>query len=266
MGEDEQPVPKPAPETERGKEQPYRQAFRRRPHGKCERHQHDGAGKRRVGLRHLRRIVGGKVARGQIVERVAEGGDERDQHRPMQRADAWMHHQQHAKEARDDRHHAMPADPFMEQRSGEKRDEEWGEEEDGDGLIELEILQRDEIEPRCADHDQGPDDLHQGLFRAEGRLEGEGPEGRGAEHDVPDETEPGHLQHGHRLHGDEAFCGGVQPSKTDRGEHHEPDCLHPQAWVGDGGSGQKAGRHWSVYLHESLPKGHAQLRLRGATK
>jgi hypothetical protein len=50
-----------------------------------------------------------------------------------------MHHQQHAEEARDDRHHAMPADPFVEQRSRQKRDKQRGEEEDGDGLIELEI-------------------------------------------------------------------------------------------------------------------------------
>ena len=151
---DQQPMSEPAPEAERGKQQPYGDVLRRHPGGEREGHQHDGAGKRRVSLRHLRRIVGGEVARRQIVERVAERGDERDQHRPMQRAESGMHHQKHAEEACEDRHHAMPANPFVQQRPGKERDQQRREKEDGDRLVELQVSQRDEIEPGGDDHDQ----------------------------------------------------------------------------------------------------------------
>src|ERR1044072_3175630 len=52
----------------------------------------------------------------------------------MHGADARMHHQHHADEARGDRHHAMPAHPFVEQGAGQRRDQEGRQKEGGEGL------------------------------------------------------------------------------------------------------------------------------------
>ena len=68
------------------------------------------------------------------------------QHRPMQRTETGVHHEQHAEEASDDRYHAMPADPFVQQRPGKGAQQQGREKEDGDRLVELQIAQRDEAE------------------------------------------------------------------------------------------------------------------------
>ena len=101
-----------------------------------------------------------------------------------------MHHQQHAEEARDDREHAMPADPLAEQRPGEPRDQERREEEDGDGLVELEISEREKVETRRHHHQRRAKNLNHRFRRTERGRECQRPQHHGAEHDMADEAEP----------------------------------------------------------------------------
>ncbi len=251
----------PAPEAERGEQQILLGALRPMPGRQRERRQDQHSAERRVGLRHLRRIEPGEIARGEVVERVAEGGDQREQHGPMHRADARMHHQQHADEAGGDGEHAMPTDPFIEQGPGQCRDQQRRQEEDGDGLVELEIAQRQEIESRGHHHQHGAQDLQHGPLRAERRLEGERPERDRAEHHMADKAEPRHLGDRDALLDDQIFARRIQHGEAERGERHQPDRLQPVVGIAIGG-GNRARRHGGVFLHQSLPKHHRRLRSR----
>ena len=99
-----------------------------------------------------------------------------------------MHHKEHAEEAGHHRHHAMPADPFVEKRPSKGCDYERREKEDGDGLIKLKVSQRDEVEAGGYDHQPGAEPLHQRLGRAKRGGEREGPQHGGAERDMSGES------------------------------------------------------------------------------
>ena len=183
VGKDQQPMAEPAPEAERGEQQPTRDvraAIARSKAQTARARRRRRAAYRSASPRADRRRRDSAWRGCRAHSRTSPPA--RSQHGPMHRAETRMHHEQHAEKAGDDGQHAMPANPFAEQRPGKRRDQQRREKEDGDGLVELEISQRDEIEPRGDDHERRADDLDQRLRRAERRLEGERPQHDGAEH------------------------------------------------------------------------------------
>ena len=85
----------------------------------------------------------------------------------MQAADARMHDDEHADEAGEDRHHAPPADPFAEERSGEQRDDERRHEHDRDGLVETQVAQGEEVAGRRRHHEKRAQQFELELARAQ---------------------------------------------------------------------------------------------------
>ena len=176
----------PAPKAERGQQQPLRDGLGRMPHGqrrRCPKSPPRPAAYRSASLKPGR-------TRRDSAWRDCTARSPRSRPAPAASpdalADARMHYQQHAQEPDENGEHAVPADPLIEQRPGQRRDQEQREKEDGDGLIELEVLDATKLNPVVTTIESGAQHLQHRLGRAERGSQRERPQHDGAEHHMPE--------------------------------------------------------------------------------
>ena len=153
-----------------------------------------------------------------------------------------MHHKEHAEEAGHHRHHAMPADPFVEKRPSKGCDYERREKELGDGLIKLKVSQRDEVEAGGYDHQPGAEPLHQRLGRAK-----RGASAKGHSTAVLNATCPANLSHVTSTTGipfltTRNFAVESSVAKQSVASANQPNGLQSSARM-DVGEGEPAGSH-----------------------
>ena len=85
----------------------------------------------------------------------------------MHADEAGAHDDQHADEADEDRDQPPPADPLAEQRPREQRHHERRQEDDGDRLVEAQVLEGQEVERGRRDHEQRAHELQLEAVRGE---------------------------------------------------------------------------------------------------
>jgi hypothetical protein len=132
--------------------------------------------------------------------------------------------------------------PFVQKWSGEGRDHQGREEEDGDGLVELEISERNEIEAGGHNHEAGAEPLHQRLGGTERGGQRKRPQHRRAKHHVSGESQPSDFGDGNAFLDHEKFRRRVERGEAERGERHQPDRFQSSARM-DVGEGEAARRH-----------------------
>jgi hypothetical protein len=156
------------------------------------------------------------------------------------------HDDEDAEEPDQDRHHAPPADPFSQKWSGKGRHNQGSEKGDRHGLIEAQVLHRDEIEGRCCGHQNGTRDLQPqflGLEKAGHRV---GAENHNHQQHLSDEAQPDDFGRGQAHLGDEIFGRGVEAGKQrDRGAHQR-NCLQAVADKGQAAGGGLLSSHRSM--------------------
>ncbi len=180
-----------------------------------------------------RRIVGSENARADRIERVADGAQQREDHRRMKAAGEGPGHDGDPDEAHDDRRPAAWADPFAERRPREQRHQEGRGEDDRRGLVELQILQREQIEGGGHEQQGRAADLQPGAPRREqaGRRPRVHEDER--QREVRGVAGPHHLQH--REMTVQPLAGGVQQREAEAGGAKQADAGEARADVVEGG-------------------------------
>lgn len=193
VGEDQQVVPEPAERAETREQQPLHGARRPNPVGICERNAENRARQQRIEQRDERRIEGREFARQQHEQRIRQHGQQRHAEGPVNLREARAHDDQDTGEADQNGEHPFPADPLAEKRPGKRRYDERREERDGDGLVEAQISDRDEVAGGARNHQKGSRDLQSEFLGFEQARDGPGSEDRGHEQRLSGKPHPYNL-------------------------------------------------------------------------